>query len=219
MRRAVPLSVILLASGIAGCDHTYSAAGSLALASMDAPRTPLHQFQRTVWSDQVVWTRQYIATAFTDDRSARDARNRLELNGDAIGTTLTPYYGQTAGAGLTSMLRIQFGFVSELIQAEKNGDIKLKEKLEQGMRENSDAIGRYLASLNPYWSTTELQSLLRRTLDFDLRARDTVVLKKGRLDRDAMAVDGSLSQARELADAISDGLVRQFPYGPPDYRR
>jgi hypothetical protein len=28
-----------------------------------------------------------------------------------------------------------------------------------------------------------------------------------------MASDGSLNQARELADVISDGIVRQFPYG------
>src|SRR6478672_3527287 len=73
MRRAVPLSVILLASGTAGCAHTHSAAGDLALASMSAPKTALHQNERTVWSDQVVWTRQYIASAITDDRSARVA--------------------------------------------------------------------------------------------------------------------------------------------------
>lgn len=213
MRRAVPLSVILLASGIAGCAHTYSAAGTLALASMDAPKTALHQTERTVWSDQVIWTRQYIAAAFTDDRSARVARNRLSDNGEAIGQTIKPYYGETAGAGLTAMLRVQFGFTTELIQAEKNGNLEKKKELEQGLHENSNAIARFLAGLNPYWSPTELESLVNRTFDLDLSARDLVVRKDGRLDRDEIARDSSLSQARELADAISDGIVRQFPYG------
>ena len=217
MRRAVPLSVILLASGIAGCAHTHSAAGIL-VAPTVAPRAVLYQNERTVWSDQVVWTRQYVAAAFIDDRSARLARNRLALNGEAIGGMLTPYYGVTAGAGLTTMLKVQVGITRHLVQAEKNGDREQREELEKRLHENSNAIARFLAGLNPYWSPTELESLLNRTFELDLSARDTVVHKNGRLDRDEMARDGSLSQARELADVIAEGIIRQFPYGPPDYR-
>ena len=213
MRRVSPLPVVLLASGIAGCANTYSAAGDLALASMSAPKTALQQNERIVWTDQVVWTRQYIATALTDDRSARIARDQLSVNGEAIGGTLKPYYGETAGAGLTAMLRVQFGFTSELIQAEKSGNLEKKKELERGLHENSNAIARYLAGLNPYWSPTQLESLLNRTFELDLSARNIVVGKDGRLDRDEMARDGSLDQARELADVIADGIVRQFPVG------
>jgi len=111
------------------------------------------------------------------------------------------------------MLKVQFGFTSELIQAEKNGNLEKKKEVERSLHENSNAIARYLAGLNPYWSPTELESLVNRTFDLDLSARDIVVPKGGRLDRDEIARDSSLSQARELADAISDGIVRQFPYG------
>jgi hypothetical protein len=219
MRRAVPLSVILLASGIAGCAHTHSAAGSLAVATTSAPRSVLYQNERTVWSDQVVWTRQYIAATGTDDRSARIARNRLALNAEAIGGMLTPYYGVTAGAGLTTMLKVQFGITAALIHAEKSGDPEQKEELERRLHENSNAIARFLAGLNPFWSPTELESLLNQTFALDLSARDIVIHKDGHLDRDEMARDGSLSQARELADVIAEGIVRQFPDGQPDYRR
>jgi hypothetical protein len=219
MRRAVPLSVILVASGIAGCAHTHSAAGSLAVATTSTPRAVLYQNERTVWSDQVVWTRQYIAATGTDERSARVARNRLAMNGEAIGGMLTPYYGQTAGAGLTAMLRVQFGITAALAHADKSGDPEQKEELERRLHENSNAIARFLAGLNPYWSPTELESLLNRTFALDLSARDVVVHKDGHLDRDEMARDGSLGEARELADVIADGITHQFPYGPPDYRR
>src|SRR5215831_8249750 len=156
MYRAVPLYLMLLASGIAGCAHTHSAAGSLAVATTSAPRSALYQNERTVWSDQVVWMRQYVAATFADDRSARVARNRLALNGEAIGGMLKPYYGETAGAGLTAMLKVQFGITSALIHAEKSGDIQRKEELEKRLHENSNAIARFLAGLNPYWSPTEL---------------------------------------------------------------
>src|SRR5215471_9742298 len=140
MRPAVPLSVILLASGIAGCAHTHSAAGTLAVATTSAPRSALYQNQRTVWSDQVVWTRQYIAATGTDDRAARAARNRLALNSEAIGGMLTPYYGVTAGAGLTAMLNVQFGITQQLI----HGDPEDREELERRLHENSNAIARFL---------------------------------------------------------------------------
>ena len=182
---------------------------------MSAPRTVLHQNERTVWSDQVVWTRPYVAAAFADDRSTRIAESRLALNRDAIGGTFRQYYGETAGAGLAAMLKVQFGITSKLIEAEKDGNLARKAELERRLHENSNAIGRFLASLNPYWSPTELESLLNRTLDLDLNRRDMVVRKDGRLDRDEIARDGSLSQARELADVIADGIVQQFPYGPP----
>jgi len=213
MRQAVPLSVILLASGIAGCAHTHSASGSLAVATTSASTSVVHHDERTVWSDQVVSRRQYVAAAFAGDRSARVAFDRLERTQEAIGQTIKPYYGETAGAGLTSMLKLQVRLSSALIQAVKTGDVEQKEELERRLHENSNTIARFLASLNPNWSPTELESMFNRY--YDLSVGEIVARKDGRLDGDERAHEGSVSQARQLADMISDGIVRQFPYGPP----
>jgi hypothetical protein len=217
MRRAVPLSAILLASGIAGCAHTHSASGSLAVAATSAPTTVVHQNERTVWSDQVVSTRRYVAAAFAGDRSARVALDRTERIQEAIGQTIKPYYGETAGDGLTTMLKLQLGLTSELIQAVKTGNLEQKEELERRLHENSNATARFLASLNPHWSPTELESMFNRYVE--LSVDEIVARKDGRFDGDERALEGSLSQARQLADVISDGIVRQFPYGPPYYPR
>ena len=216
MRRAVPLSVILLASGIAGCAHTHSAAGSLAVARASAPASVLYQTQRTVWSDQVVWSRQYLAAAFAGGRTARVARTRLMRSQEAIGESIKPYYGRTAGEGLTRMLENQVAIGLELLHAEKNGDVEQKGDLEMHLRENSNAIARYLASLNPYWSPTELEALLNRYAV--LSAQDIVVRTDGHVDADDEAGNGSL-EANRLADVIADGLLWQFPQGPPEYPR
>ena len=217
MRQAVPLSVILLASGIAGCAHTHSASGTLAVAAMSASTSVVHQNERTVWSDQVVRGREYVAAAFAGDRSARVALDRLERTQEAIGQTIKPYYGETAGNGLTTALKLQLGLTSELIQAVKTGNLEQKEKLERRLHENSNAIARFLAGLNPHWSPTELESMFNRTVE--LSVDEIVARKDGRSDGDERDLDSSLSQARRLADVISDGIVRQFPYGPPYYPR
>ncbi len=219
MRRAVPLSVTLLASGLAGCayTHTHSAAGSLAVATPSAPVTVLHQSERTAWSDQIVLTRQYVAADFAGDRSARVALVRLERNQEAIGQIIGAYYGETAGASLTTMLKTQVGISSALIQAVKAGNVDHREELERRLHDNSNTIARFLAGLNPNWSPTELESLFNRY--FDLSARDVIDRKGEHLAGDETAPDGSLSQARQLADVLSDGIVRQFPYGPPYYPR
>src|SRR5262252_2961038 len=84
MRRTLPLSVTLLASGIAGCTHTHSAAGTLAVATTVAPASVLHQDSRTLWSNQVTLTQQYVAAVFANDPHARVDLVQLTRSHEAI---------------------------------------------------------------------------------------------------------------------------------------
>jgi hypothetical protein len=211
MHRAVPLTIALIASGIAGCAHTHSAAGSLAVATPSAHATGLYQTERTLWSDQLVWSRQYIAAAFAGGHSAHVARTQLQRSQEAIGESIAPYYGRTAGEGLTAMLKVQVGIDVELIRAVQAGDLERKEEVERRLHENSNAIARYLAGLNPYWSPTELEALLNRY--GQLSAQDIVARKDGHVDADDEAPDGS-REASQLADVIAEGIHWQFPHGP-----
>jgi hypothetical protein len=115
------------------------------------------------------------------------------------------------------MLKLQNALNSELIRVVKTGDLERKEELEGRLHENSNAIARFLASLNPYWSPTELESMLSRYVD--LSAGEIVAHKQGRFDGDERTADGSVSQAKQLANVISDGIVWQFPHGPPNWPR
>jgi hypothetical protein len=214
MNRAVPLFVLLLASGIAGCAHTHSAAGSLA-ATTSTSRTVLHQTERTVWSEQLVSSRQYVAAAFANDRSAHADLTQLERSQEAIGQTIKPYYGVTAGDGLTAMLKQQVAISLELVHAVKSGNLEDKDEIEGRLHENSNAIARFLAGLNPYWSPSELETIFNSYVD--LSARDIVARKDGHMDGNDTDLDRSLSQARRLGDVIADGIVQQFPHGPPNY--
>ena len=56
---------------------------------------------RDLWTDHLVWTRQYIVAAVNDSADAQSAANRLLVNQEQIGQAIVPYYGADAGKKLT----------------------------------------------------------------------------------------------------------------------
>ena len=68
-------------------------AGAIESREANAFRTSM----RKLWSDHVVWTRQYIVAAASDHPSAEAAASRLMRNQEDIGNAIEPYYGTAAG--------------------------------------------------------------------------------------------------------------------------
>ena len=65
----------------------------------------LRQDMRTLWSDHVIWTREYIVAAVADQPDQQAAAARLMKNQEDIGAAVATYYGQPAGARLTELLK------------------------------------------------------------------------------------------------------------------
>ena len=57
----------------------------------------LKQDMRKLWTDHVVWTRDYIIAATEKQPDAPSALNRLMKNQDDIGSAVAKYYGDAAG--------------------------------------------------------------------------------------------------------------------------
>src|SRR5262252_6162027 len=65
----------------------------------------LHWDMRKLWSDHVIWTRDYIVAAVGDRPDAQAAANRLMKNQDDIGAAAASFYGKAAGDELTRLLK------------------------------------------------------------------------------------------------------------------
>jgi hypothetical protein len=65
----------------------------------------LKQDMRKLWTDHVVWTRDYIIAAVGDQPDATAAANRLMRNQEDIGKAIAAYYGAPAGQQLTTLAR------------------------------------------------------------------------------------------------------------------
>src|SRR5262245_34370707 len=71
----------------------------------DAPASvTLRQDMRKLWTDHVIWTREYIVSAIADSPDAQAAANRLMQNQEDIGAAVAAYYGKPAGDTLTTLL-------------------------------------------------------------------------------------------------------------------
>jgi hypothetical protein len=57
----------------------------------------LKQDMRKLWTDHVVWTRDYIIAALGDQPDAQAAADRLMKNQEDIGKAVAKFYGDPAG--------------------------------------------------------------------------------------------------------------------------
>jgi hypothetical protein len=68
-------------------------------------RQAFHDRMRELWSDHIVYTRNFIVSAAAALPDTSDVLQRLLRNQDEIGEAIKPYYGDAAGTQLASLLR------------------------------------------------------------------------------------------------------------------
>lgn len=202
-------SVLLFALVAAGCAPpapTIETAGG-AVSLRDAAQ--LRDSMRRLWTDHVVWTRGYIVAATSDDPSASQAAARLMKNQEDLGNAITPYYGAAAGAKLTSLLKDHINIAVDVVAAAKASDNTKLTDADRRWHANSAEIATFLSSANPNWPRETLRTML------DEHLRLTTDEAKARLEKrwtdDVRAFDRILDQALHMADALTDGIIRQFP--------
>ena len=60
---------------------------------------------RRLWSDHVIWTREYVVAAIANAPDAQAVAGRLLANQEHIGSAIVPFYGEQAGTALTDLLK------------------------------------------------------------------------------------------------------------------
>ena len=64
---------------------------------MATSKEPVRLALRKLWSDHVIWTREYIVAAVAGTPDASAAAERLLRNQEDIGAAIVGFYGQAAG--------------------------------------------------------------------------------------------------------------------------
>ena len=171
--------------------------------------TQLHQDMRKLWTDHTVWTRDYIIAAVDDKPDATAAANRLMKNQEDIGNAVAVYYGAAAGQQLTSLLKQHIGIAVDLIKAAKAGDQAAQKAANDKWQQNAVDIATFLSKANPNWPNGVLVDMMKTHL---ATTTDEVVARlKHDWDADVRAYDAVYHHILMMADALSDGIVKQFP--------
>ncbi|HEY6211569.1 MAG TPA: hypothetical protein VIW45_04750 [Vicinamibacterales bacterium] len=174
----------------------------------DAAAT-LRQDMRKLWTDHVVWTRDYIIAAVADAPDAQAAAGRLMKNQEDIGAAVAKYYGASAGDKLTALLKDHISIAVDLIKAAKAGDTAGQKAADAKWHRNGEDIAEFLSKANPNWPKATLVDMMNTHLS--TTTNEVVARLHKNWDEDVRAYDAVYDHILKMADALSDGIVKQFP--------
>jgi hypothetical protein len=208
-RRFVASSFVVAAlqvASVAGAAQAAHGHESTALS----PAATLRHDMRALWSDHVIWTRDYIVAAVADQPDQQAAASRLMKNQEDIGAAVAVYYGQPAGARLTELLKAHISIAVDLIKAAKAGDSAAQQQADRMWHHNAEDIADFLSKANPNWPRATLVSMMNTHLS---TTTDEVVARLTKnWPQDVRAFDAVYHHILEMSDALSDGIVKQFPH-------
>lgn len=209
MTRPAQLALALSLSLFAACASTPMVGGGMTSVTQSPSSAQLHDAMRKLWSDHVVWTRLYIIAAAAGDASAQTASARLLKNQEDIGNAIVPYYGAAAGAKLTDLLKQHILIAVDLVTAAKVGDNTKVADADRRWHANANDLATFLSGANPNWPKATVLSMLNQHLA--LTTQEATARLQGRWNDDASTFDSIFTQILGMADALSDGIVKQFP--------
>jgi hypothetical protein len=201
--------VVLFGCATQTYDTPPAASGMHAGMSMDNSRTALSKAMRDLWADHVVWTHNYIVAATSDQPDADAASKRLLANQDQIGQAIVPYYGQAAGNQLSALLRDHILIAVDVVKAAKANDQAKLRDADQRWHSNAGDIARFLSGANPNWSHQDVLTMMNEHLALTTQA--TVARLKKNWTEEISTFDKIYDQAMMMADALTNGIVKQFP--------
>ena len=164
---------------------------------------------RELWTDHAVWTRMYIIESLNNSSAADAAAARLLKNQEDIGNAIKPYYGDAAGDNLTALLKEHITIAVAIIN-----DVKAKNSTAQAADEarwttNADEIAVFLSNANPNWRSGDTRDLMH----MHLATTKTKLVARYSKDypADVIAWDAVYTHILTMSDAISGGIIKQFP--------
>jgi hypothetical protein len=179
-------------------------------AKPKADAQAFHDDMRKLWEDHITWTRLVIVSIANDLPDTQTTVDRLLQNQVDIGDAVKPFYGEAAGAQLTALLTDHIVIAAEILQAAKAGDTAAFDDALVRWYENADDIAEFLNAANPKnWPLEEMREMMREHLDLTLQEAGAYL--GGDFAASIAAYDQVHLQALEMADMLSNGIIRQFP--------
>lgn len=203
--RFIVASLLLLTILFAAVSPVFTAK---AKAKTDAQA--FHDAMRKLWEDHITFTRLFIVSTFGDLPDQGATAERLLQNQEDIGDAIKPFYGEAAGEQLTVLLREHILIAAEILQAAKIDDQAALEDAVTRWYTNADDIAAFLNSANPEnWPLEEMKAMMKEHLDLTLE--EATAQLTGDYAASIAAYDQVHEQALEMADMLSEGIIRQFP--------
>lgn len=215
MKLIAVASAIALGSVITGCASIAPSAGSsnAATSSVAATTAPkLHAAMRDLWHGHIVATRDYaIAIHDNNAGAAQQAEGAVIDNAKQIANAVAGFYGQAAGGDTLKALGGHWAGVKALTLAAKSGNAAAEQKAMDDLAANAAAIAKFFAGANPQnWTVGQLQGALLMHAGDHKQQVDALMANAPAAQQNQLWSDMQ-HHMNMIADALSDGLAKQFP--------
>lgn len=199
------LGVLVIVALLALAVLTSTSSVSAATSQLD-----FQNAVRKLWEDHITWTRLYIISAAADLPDKDANAQRLLQNQTDIGNAVKAYYGENAGNQLTELLKTHIQGAVEILAAAKAGDKAKQDAATQAWYANGDDIAKFLNQANPQaFPLDALKTEMKMHLDLTLA--EAVARLQGKYAQDIQDYDRIHQHILGLADALTKGIVAQFP--------
>jgi hypothetical protein len=209
MRALLVVAGVLMSALLFVGTNTQADSGTGTPPSTKMPASVLRQNMRKLWSDHVIWTRDYIIASVGDQPDGTAASTRLLKNQEDIGAAIATFYGKEAGDKLTVLLKDHITIAVAVINAAKSGDKKGFAEADKKWQANAEEISDFLSKANPNWPKAALVEMMKMHLATTTKEVTARLEKKW--DDDVKAFDEVYDCILQMSDALTDGIVKQFP--------
>ncbi len=186
------------------------AKGKTGVSKLTPKTVELKVDMRGLWVGHIFWVRNVVmSTKYGDAKAAKVAEGKVVENARAIADTIVPLYGKEAGDKLFGLLAGHYGAVKEYMTVASAGDAGGKGAAVEKLKKNAEEIATFLSSANPNWPKLTVLGLLMAHVGHHIAQIDQVNSKDYLAE--AKTWDGMRKHIYVIADALTDGIVKQFP--------
>lgn len=179
------------------------------IAQRKISKEDLRMHMRKLWLDHIYWTRLFIVSSLANLPDASHAADRLIRNQKEIGDLIGAFYkgqGEKIAQLLTRHITIAAEYVSSFNSVNGVGSKKTSDEIRKNWYRNADEITAFLYSLNPNWNLRNHMYQHLQLTEAEISAR----MAKN-YATEINYTDELINQSRQIADALTDGIIRQFP--------
>ena len=163
---------------------------------------------RLLWEQHSEWTRMAITAIVFELPNEEETVTRLLRNPKDFAMTLRIFYGERVANQFSELLTEHLVIAAELVKAVMAGNTVEVEALERRWYQNAEDIAKFLGKINPCWSVQEWRKMLFEHLR--LVKDEAVTLINGNYQLNVEVYDILELQALEMADMMSEGIIKQF---------
>lgn len=164
---------------------------------------------RMLWEQHIAWTRMTILSIISNSPDVDYVTERLLRNPIDFEKVLKPLYGNRITSKFSDLFKNHLVIAAELVKDSKSGNKEAAANAEKRWYANANEIAAFLASINPYWSQEDWETMLHNHLA--LTKYEAVDMLTSNYSESITVYDEIEKQALKMADVMAKGIVKQFP--------